>query len=562
MHPAIGLGSNPKCNRTTLSNCAPTYAQLALADKLWECPSGLPKEGTCGFGACVESAGGDTGNPLCNGQLNASSPCCCPKRGCSTTPHYNTVIGICRGTGCACGDSTAPSCAPQGNSESCGGKFNGTTCNGPIVRCCFGANVEELVPFYDAGTQAVLNYWAAYEFDRTTNEWVIQEESSFNTNASRPPFNLTALEHQEGAWLAPQPGGSMFWSAGYYPAGVQGVGGTNGAMWVLSTEQFWGGTFYMLNQLTLDRGPAGGYQPASACGPTNDNCWASGNAGEMDFLETGWNLRNISDDPHFERSFSTQFNQIGRCFNGGVNGGGFTSKNYVQTSPPGPGFFPAAGAIQPFIYVIVVDSVGNYVYRLPADEASTIWPGIARKTTEARLPAAPLRTPEKVNPCDGTGFCVVFTSNCQALNVSDARAQGCGFNGDQGFCGNTFAGFANTEQPLVPNASCVRDVRGGKKMPWCREMVGLPPLPPTPAPTPPTPTPPGPSPPGPGPAPGPTPPGGCAPCDAAQCKTEGCGKGAPFECTAGGAIGGCTKDPMGWSKSGACTACCDTTPCP
>ena len=24
-------------------------------------------------------------------------------------------------------------------------------------------------------------------------------------------------------------------------------------------------------------------------GITNDNCWAAGNAGEMDFLETGWN---------------------------------------------------------------------------------------------------------------------------------------------------------------------------------------------------------------------------------------------------------------------------------
>ena len=33
----------------------------------------------------------------------------------------------------------------------------------------------------------------------------------------------------------------------------------------------------------------------------------------MDFLETGWNLRNISDDPQYRKSYSTQYNQIGRC---------------------------------------------------------------------------------------------------------------------------------------------------------------------------------------------------------------------------------------------------------
>ena len=164
---------------------------------------------------------------------------------------------------------------------------------------------------------------------------MIQEESSFNTNASRPPFNMTAplggLSEAE-AWLAPQPGGSAFWSAGYYPAGAKGVGGDGGALFVLSTEHFWGGTWYMLNQLTIDRGPASAY-PEERCAVTNDNCWASGNAGEMDFLETGWNLRDISDDPAFRRSFSTQFNQIGRCFNGGINGGGFTSNNYVRLCP-------------------------------------------------------------------------------------------------------------------------------------------------------------------------------------------------------------------------------------
>ena len=95
MHPWLGLGSGTNCNLTTLQGCAPSYAQLKANDSLWTCPSGLKREGTCGFGNCVESA---AGGALCGGQLNASSPCCCPKGGCYTEPQYNTVIGVCRVT--------------------------------------------------------------------------------------------------------------------------------------------------------------------------------------------------------------------------------------------------------------------------------------------------------------------------------------------------------------------------------------------------------------------------------------------------------------------------------
>jgi hypothetical protein len=344
----------------------------------------------------------------------------------------------------------------------------------------------------------------------------------------------------------------MFWSLGYYPAGVKGVGHT-GSMWVLSTEQFWGATWYMLNQLTLDRGPASGI-PAEECTITSDNCWASGNAGEMDFLETGWNLRNISDDPGYRKSYSTQYNQIGRCFNGGVNGGGFTSPNWLQTSAPvfPPGGSPSSSWLtspkpEPIVYVVVVDSVGNWVYRMPADEAEVIWPGISRKTTELRVQAAPSRTPSSVNPCSG-GFCAVFTSNCQARNVTDARAQGCGFNGDQGFCGNVWANFEDTKQPLFPKETCAKDVRGGKDMPWCLEMVNGKSSGPSPGPSP-----------APGPGPVPTP--GCPACTQRECAGEGCGKTVPYLCLGGAAKGGCTGNPKGWPSSGACTGCCDSYTC-
>ena len=182
---------------------------------------------------------------------------------------------------------------------------------------------------------------------------------------------------------------------------------------MMSTEQFWGATWYMLNQIELDRGPANSY-PDDQCEVSNSNCWAAGNAGEMDFLETPWNNPAAALNDTFRRSFSTQWNQIGRKFNGGHNGGGFGSPNYLLTAPQG-----AVGAT-PIVYVAVVDSVGNYVYRLPADQAETIWPGIGHKTINATLQAAPSRRPSMVNPCRGDpneDFCYVFTSNCQVNGV-------------------------------------------------------------------------------------------------------------------------------------------------
>jgi hypothetical protein len=120
------------------------------------------------------------------------------------------------------------------------------------------------------------------------------------------------------------PGGTaVFWSVGYYPAGTRGVG-PPGAMFVMSTEDWWGGTWYrfgdeadiaqtirmdhmtsvnilkchiicvfattenpiiprryMLNQLTLDRGPAVAYPAGQCANGVNDNCWGAGNAGGM-----------------------------------------------------------------------------------------------------------------------------------------------------------------------------------------------------------------------------------------------------------------------------------------
>jgi hypothetical protein len=87
------------------------------------------------------------------------------------------------------------------------------------------------------------------------------------------------------------------------------------------------------------------------------------------------------------------------------------------------------------------------------------------------------------------------------------------------------------------------------------------PSPKPPGPSPPSPKPPSPSPPSPKP-PSPTPGGGCAACTADECAAEKCAAGAPFVCTRGGAMGGCSADATLWPKSPACDACCNAGGCP
>jgi hypothetical protein len=327
------LGFPPKCSLTVVNSCAPSYAELAANDELWPCPAGrkpTPRPGENGssswpVGRCVPGAGAGGAAGCTAAQLNQSHPCCCAADGCWAQPRFNTVIGVCRGNSCACGGAgtTAPSCQPEGFPDSCGKTpwnapdpaSRSRNCTGSSVPCCHTADVSRLVPFYDIGSRAVLNYWAAYSWDPQAKLWRAQPQSSFNANGSRPPFDLMqrfgGLSEAE-AWLAPQPGGSADWGLGYYPAGAPGVGGQpasgdddsggggggggsrgGAAMFVLSTEEFFGATWYMLNQLELDRGPKV-KMPVDRCETTNNNCWAAGNAGEMDFLEPGMSKGTIS----------------------------------------------------------------------------------------------------------------------------------------------------------------------------------------------------------------------------------------------------------------------------
>ena len=118
--------------------------------------------------------------------------------------------------------------------------------------------------FKNAGTQLVINYVAAYQWNSSEQVWGLVPDSSFNTDGSRPPFDAAKPNgglSQEEAWLQPHPGGAADWTWGYYPAGVRSAD-PPGMMFVLSAESVWNVAWYMLNQVTLDKGPGVQYLSA------------------------------------------------------------------------------------------------------------------------------------------------------------------------------------------------------------------------------------------------------------------------------------------------------------
>eukprot|EP01084_Bolivina_argentea_P276042 470897_1 len=422
--PSPGANGGPfNCTQT------PTYQQTQELGNLWPCPDGnnsaLPYICNSAIESQCKSGNTSEANELCTG-FNFSNPdpgCCCNLPGCSCQAEFNWIIGTCQGIGC-------------------------------------GAYSQQNATqkYKDLGSQVVVNYIASYIYDNSSQQWHIMDSSSFNTDAKYPPFDLVkpygGLTNISEAWISPQPGGAAAWTWGYYPAGVKGIG-PPAAMFILSTDQSFNLAWYMLNQLTLDRGPAVPY-PSEMCDITNNNCWAAGNAGEFDFLENPWagNENNGGAADDYRRMFSTQSNQVGRCFPGekgqtGTSFGSFASNNYFLGSPP--------NTVQPWIWVAVVDKIGTFMYRIPGDKASDIWPGLTRTTAECTLQQRPLiQPPNNGPPCDDSyEYCATFIPNCPAdkwggENEDGAMNQGCWQNPQQGFCNNWWTLFDDTNQWLWP----------------------------------------------------------------------------------------------------------------
>ncbi len=261
--PCPSPASSQPCPRT------PSYEELRAKGKLWPCPSYTQANGGEYFGSCTKGQGP---NPLCS--FDASSPkfgCCCPLDGCWTPPNFNWIIATCKASGCG----------------------------------AYG-NTPNTHKYKDAGSEVVINYAASYQWNSNQKLWILASDSSFNTDGSQPPFDT--MKPNGGLkvpWMQPQPGGAADWSWGYYPAGVKGVG-PPAMMFVISTEKSFNMAWYMLNQVTLDKGPVIGY-PNNKCTYGNNNCWATGNSGEIDFLESAWTVDAGATDG-YRRLYATQWN--------------------------------------------------------------------------------------------------------------------------------------------------------------------------------------------------------------------------------------------------------------
>ncbi len=95
-----------------------------------------------------------------------------------------------------------------------------------------------------------------------------------------------------------------------------------------------------------------------------------------------------------------------------MTGGGFGSTNYFLGSPP--------NQVQPWIWAVVFDSVGIYMYRIPGDTASTYWPGLTRTTADCTLQQRPSVRPKNTkanSACDESiDYCALFVPNCPVAN--------------------------------------------------------------------------------------------------------------------------------------------------
>lgn len=207
--------------------------------------------------------------------------------------------------------------------------------------------------------------------------------------------------------------GAHYWNRGYYTPHVQGLT-PPGMMFVLSCKVCSRFTWFALNQATLDRGPGN-----PTCAPTYDNCWGSGSAGELDFLETGfwepafYNNTQPDGSPNTNRNNSrlyvTSYNGAGRCFpvnkgNANTNdmfiaakaAGGACSSNYFVDDA------------KPHLYAAVVDRRGSTVYRDP------VWAGLNRTHAAAILEASAPEPPEVLTPpCHvGAASCALNNPSC------------------------------------------------------------------------------------------------------------------------------------------------------
>jgi len=360
-----------------------------------------------------------------------------------------------------------------------------------VIGTCKGENCNSIESNKDAkdhGTDMIVNYVGAYQFDVNKQKWVLREDSSFNINGSLTPQNIMDTNPID-SWLpGPLPGGSANWGEGYYPAGAEGVGPPAFAF-ILSVDRIFNVAWYILNQAALNRGPE--TQMANECSDCMNkhgynenttkeilsahNTWASSRSGEWDILESPSFRGDDPDDPDYRRLYAnTDSNEGSNGFSlhHGVGSdrkqsGGWGTLKYFM----GDEWKNSANVINPRVFFTVIDRNGTTIYQIPTGEgAKNYWNGISRKSALKELDATPNSKPV-TGKCDETNnFCAVFMPSCLAksgeqINLCENM---CSENGiETNFCGNldlSLVDTSNTWGSSIPKS--VSNMGGS----WTTEM--------------------------------------------------------------------------------------------
>ena len=235
----------------------------------------------------------------------AWSVCCTPGPYCNPTPMFNWVLGICKGKNCGVGRDAW--------------------------------NVAK-----NHGSDGLINYIAAYQYNAKTSMWECQMDSSFNIDGRHSSYDISktngGFTDIKDSWLpGPNPGGAANWGAGFYPSGRTGVGGPAMAF-ILSVERVFNFTWYVLNQAVLDRGPETQMSDCAACMThhkyTADqvqgikdagNTWECARSGEWDLLESTM-FGNITNNDDYRKLYAN--NIINKGSKGKASSAGMGSSSY------------------------------------------------------------------------------------------------------------------------------------------------------------------------------------------------------------------------------------------
>ena len=371
------------------------------------------------------------------------SVCCTCGTYCSPKPRFNWVIGVCKGQNCQAG-------------------FEGMV-------------LPSWYPAKNHGTDGLINYVGAYQYNTKTSTWECQMDSSFNMDGRHVAYDLSkkngGMSFPE-SWLpGPNPGSSANWGAGFYPAGRTGVGPPAMAF-ILSVERMFNFTWYILNQAALDRGPQYLMSDCQNCMKFHNynetqvngikqagNTWLCARSGEWDLLESPMfgQIPNINDSNGQVKSEYTDYcklysnNIINAGSNGKASAAGLGSPGSADQEWGSTHYFQADAmndllASSPRVFFAIIDYNGTTIFQIPTgDGAPSYWSGVTRKTAAMSLPGKFNVSPSTGPTTDLKKFSAIFLPGCQAQNSSERSKFRCSSAGrDAGMCNNLTSTLIDT----------------------------------------------------------------------------------------------------------------------